>query len=101
MTIQTPESAREAMDDIYASTARGLDEAGATEGAAYQVIALHQYNENGGVALKAVELNLKLRGKLVDAHKVDVSGTFNVMAEVVDALAKLKAQENDPRRTGQ
>lgn len=96
----SPELAREATESIYASTSKGLDDAGATEKTAYSVIALHQYNENGNVALKAVEMNLKLRGKLVEKHQHEVSGTFNVMAEVVDALAKLKAQENDPIRTG-
>jgi hypothetical protein len=98
-TTMTPELARDATESIYASAAKGLDEAGATEKSAYSVIAMQQFAENGHVALKAVEMSLKLRGKLVEKHQHEVSGTFNVMAAVVDALAKLKA-ENDPSGSG-
>ena len=92
MTIQTPESAREAMEDIYADTAKGLDSAGATEESAYMVVAMVQLCESPMASLRAAEMNLKLRGKLVDRSEVKVSGSVSVMAEVVDALAKLKAE---------
>ena len=88
----TPESSHEAMEGIYADTAKGLDEAGATEKSAYMVVANVQLCESPMAALRAAEMNLKLRGKLVDRSEVKVSGSVSVMAEVVDALAKLKAE---------
>lgn len=88
----TPESSAEAMNDIYADTAKGLDKAGATEESAYVVIAATQFCDAPMACLKAAEMNLKLRGKLVDRSEVKVSGSVSVMAEVVDALAKLKAE---------
>ena len=99
MTIQTPESAHVAMEDIYSDTAKGLDEAGATEESAYMVIAMVQFCESPMASLRAAEMNLKLRGKLIEKHQHEVSGTFNVRAEVKDVLAKMKAEQNDPNRT--
>jgi hypothetical protein len=117
--VMTPELAREAMDALHAEAAKAAEKYGITIDRLMKELnkelkakETHAHFDGGKFgtnewvysrnlvawkirqeARRDAEAHLGI--KPAEKHQHEVSGTFNVMAAVVDALAKLKA-ENDP-----